>query len=286
MLRRLLWPALVSAPALALAVASAPVAGARTTASEGPASHVSAAAAARSALLRLQVGQPHPNEVVPGQTHVQAGSAKSYNWSGYADINSVYSQAAGKWKQPGVTCTREDQIAVTWVGIDGWNSNTVEQGGTLAQCFKGAAHYYTWWEMYPTNSIQIVGSTVKPGDAIAASVLRSGTSYTIKVADSTNPANSFKTTQKCVVSGGCPNASAEWIAEAPGGPRGLYPLANFHSWALRGATAKAGAKSGVIKSFPFLRITMVDSSVTYALAKPGLLNTTGNGFTDAWKNSY
>jgi hypothetical protein len=34
--------------------------------------------------------------------------------------------------------------------------------------------YLTWWEMFPTNNIQFVGSTVKPGDNIAASVVRKG----------------------------------------------------------------------------------------------------------------
>lgn len=289
MLRRLLWPMLAFLPALGLVVASGPTAGAGVVAREGRASSsASAAAAARAVLSHMRVGQTHPGEPVPGRAPL-TGAAESYNWSGYADTNSsgaTYTQVAGKWTEPALTCTREDQIAVFWVGIDGWGTQTVEQGGTLAQCFKGTAHYYTWWEMYPTNFIQVVGTSVKPKDAITASVVRSGTSYTIKVTDATTPANSFKTTQKCKVSGGCANASAEWIAEAPGGPRGLYPLPNFHTWSLKGATVKTGTKSGVIKTFPFVKITMIDSSGTYALAQPSGLNTTGNAFTDTWKNSY
>ena len=78
----------------------------------------------------------------------------------------------GSWTEPGVTCTSdEDQEAVFWVGVDGWTNDTVEQAGTVAQCFEGAAYYYTWWEMYPTNDITVVGSTVAPGDQIAASVV-------------------------------------------------------------------------------------------------------------------
>ena len=59
-----------------------------------------------------------------------------------------------------------------WVGIDGFTSGSVEQDGTLIECSGGRAFYFTWWEMFPTNSIQVVGSSVRPGDAISASVVQ------------------------------------------------------------------------------------------------------------------
>jgi hypothetical protein len=294
MLRRVLLSVPVSACVLGLLLVGGP-AGARTgspASSARPGHPARAVAAARAVLLHLRIGHPNPNQPVPGSTVRVGGVTKqlSDNWSGYADTNAsgnVYSAVSGKWVQPTVSCpTKEDQIVVTWVGIDGWNSGTVEQGGTLAQCFLGTAHYYTWWEMYPTNFIQIVGSTVQPKDVISASVVRSGTSYTIKVTDATTPANSFTTTQTCTASGGCPNASAEWIAESPSGRRGYYPLADFHTWRLSSATVKSGSKSGVITTFPDIQISIIDSSGTYALAQPGALNTTGNSFADTWKNSY
>jgi len=150
----------------------------------------------------------------------------------------------------------------------------VEQDGTLAQCYHGSAYYYTWWEMYPTNSIQTVGTAVRPGDSISASVVRSGSTYTLKVTDSTRSGDSFSTSQSC---SGCANSSAEWIAEAPSGRQGILPLANFGTWTESGATVN----SGVISSFPDDEITMVNSSGSVK-AQPGPLNGSGSGFTVTW----
>jgi hypothetical protein len=262
--------------ACGLTVATSAVADASpATAATGAAAKASQAAAARAALAQLRIGRPVPGRQVPG-SRARAGHGLTkieyYNWSGYGDTNTggqVYSKVAGSWTQPAVTCTQEDQWVVTWVGIDGLTNSTVEQDGTLAQCFQGKAHYYTWWEMYPTNDIQVVGSTVKPGDKITGSVVRTGTKYALKVTDATTTANS----------------SAEWIAEAPTGPTGQYPLADFHSWKLTSATVTAGSKSGDISTFPDDEITMIDSSLTYPLATPGAL-TGGNSFTVTWDNSF
>ena len=56
-----------------------------------------------------------------------------------------------------MTCTSATSLAAFWVGIDGYSSSSVEQDGTLVECYRGTAYYYTWWEMYPTNAIQVVG---------------------------------------------------------------------------------------------------------------------------------
>jgi hypothetical protein len=135
--------------------------------------------------------------------------------------------------------------------------------------------------MYPSNDIQVVGDTLRSGDHISSSVVRSGTSYTLKVTDSTRSGDSFSTKQGC---SSCANSSAEWIAEAPSGSSGIYPLPNFHSWSETGATVKSGSKSGVISTFSDDEITMVDSSGKVE-AQPGALNGSGNGFTVTWKRS-
>jgi hypothetical protein len=116
-------------------------------------------------------------------------------------------------------------------------------------------------------------------------VVKTSTSYALKVTDSTHTANSFTTTQTCAATS-CVASSAEWIAEAPGGPRGEYPLPNFGSWTLKSATVKSGATTGKISTFPDDEITMIDGTQTYPLAQPGALNATGNGFKVTWKNSY
>ncbi len=213
----------------------------------------------------------------------------SYNWSGYADDNSggnTYTAVKGTWVEPTVTCnSNEDQIAAFWVGLDGWTSSTVEQDGTLTECYQGTLYQYTWWEMYPTNSIQVVGSTVQPGDKITASVTFASGKYHLKVTDATNTANSFSRTETCATGLTCANSSAEWIGEAPSGARGEYPLEQFTPWKVTGASATSGS-AGAISAYPDDQIQMVDSSDAYALAQPGSLSTAGNSFTDTWHDSY
>ena len=271
---------LVSGPALGLLLAMSPAASASTTPKTAAAQ---AALVARQALRHLSVGQhaadhrvSRPSLRVKGLSQVQ-----STNWAGYADTGSGFSTVTGSWTEPGVSCTSTTSLAAFWVGIDGYSSSSVEQDGTLIECYRGAAYYYTWWEMYPTNAIQVVGSTLHAGDSITASVVRSGTSYTLKVTDSSRSADSFSTTQTC---SGCANSSAEWIAEAPSGSSGVYPLSDFRSWTESGATVKAGSTSGVISSFTDDELTMINSSgATKAL--PGALNSSGNGFGVAWERS-
>jgi Peptidase A4 family len=279
---RLLGRALVvCVPVLGLALALGPAAGASTA---GASPSARAAAAARTALEHITVGWHNAFRRVSGSAAGVKGlsQVQSTNWSGYADTGSGFSTVTGSWTEPTATCSgRTTSLAAFWVGIDGYSSSSVEQDGTLVECYRGTAYYYTWWEMYPTNAIQVVGTSLRAGDAISASVVRSGSSYTLKVTDSTHTANSFTITQTC---SGCANSSAEWIAEAPSGSSGVEPLSNFHSWAESGATVKAGSTSGVISSFTDDEITMIDSSgLTKAL--PGALNSAGNGFSVTWERS-
>lgn len=270
-------------PVLGLVMAFGPAAGASNAAAP---QNASAASAARAFLGHLKVGQHATNHRVSGPaSHIKGlNQVQSTNWSGYADDNTsgnTYTSVTSTWTEPAVTCTSTTALAAFWVGIDGYTSGSVEQDGTLAECFGGTAFYYTWWEMYPTNAIQVVGQSVHSGDSITASVVRSGSSYTLKVTDSTHTANSFTTTKSC---SGCANSSAEWIAEAPSGSSGIYPLPNFHTWTAASATVKSGSTSGVISSFPDDELTMINSSGAVK-AQPGALNGSGNGFTVTWKRS-
>jgi len=267
------------APVLGLVIAVAPAASAATTSSSPAATYAHALAAARAAIRHLSIGQHATDHAVGHASRFRAlTQVQSTNWSGYADTSTTFSKATGNWTEPSVSCSGgRTSYAAFWVGIDGFTSGSVEQDGTLAECSGGRAFYFSWWEMYPTNAIQVVGSSVAPGDSISASVARSGTSYTLKVTDSTHSANSFTTTQTC---SSCANSSAEWIAEAPSGSGGVLPLANFHSWTLSGATVN----SGVISSFTDDEITMIDSSGRVK-AQPGSLNGSGNGFSVTWVRS-
>lgn len=277
--RLLSYSLMAAVPALGALVGLGPAASASTaTATPG-------AAAARSALNQLVIGQHATDHPVSGHVRMINGltQVSSTNWSGYADDNSsgnTYSTVSGNWTEPSASCTSTESLAAFWVGIDGYSSGSVEQDGTLIECYRSRAYYYTWWEMYPSNAIQLVGGSVSPGDSISSSVVKNGGSYALKVTDSTHPANSFTTTQSC---SSCVDTSAEWIAEAPSGSRGVYPLSNFRSWSTSGARVTSGS-AGTISSFPDDEITMINNSGSVK-AQPGPLGGGGGSFTVTWKRS-
>jgi len=213
-------------------------------------------------------------------------AAGSFNWSGYADVakaGNTFTKVSGQWKTPKVRCSREDQLTSEWVGIDGYDNATVEQDGTLSWCFEGEPTYFTWYEMYPAATIE-VGNSLRPHDKIAASVTRTGTSYTLAVTDFTHPVNSFSVAKSCTT---CQNISVEWIAERPAFSIGIAPLANYGTWALSSASQTAGAKTGTISGYPtYYKIDMVDATDTYPLSLASGLSSSGGTFLTHWTNSY
>jgi Peptidase A4 family len=205
----------------------------------------------------------------------------SYNWAGYADVSTTagtFTKAAASWKVPAVTCTSEDEITSEWVGLDGFSTDTVEQDGTSSQCFEGVALYYSWYEMYPAGSVE-VGSTVKAGDAITASVTRSGTSYTLALTDSTTSGNNIDETATCAAAT-CLDESAEVITERPAyATTGIVPEAQF------GTVSYSGISITPLNTAEVYDITCVDSTDTYDIVATGGI-VGGNGFSNTWDDSY
>jgi hypothetical protein len=221
----------------------------------------------------------------------KVSSTASFDWSGYADGSAktkkgTFTKVSGSWTAPGVRCGAEDEITVDWVGLDGLHSNSIEQAGTMAWCYEGAPLYFTWWEMSPGKGLREVGNTLRPGDKISASVSRSGTAYTLRVTDSTNSANSFKTKQTCAAAT-CPDTSAEWIAERPAFANvGFAPLAHYTAFQITNGSERASHKSGTIGSFSAVSaITMVDATDAYNLNNVSALSK-GDSFSTTWRNSW
>ena len=256
----------------------------------------------------------------------------SANWSGYADVESAsktVSYASGDWTMPAVHCPsapyqNQDAFLASWVGIDGFTDATVEQLGTAAQCFEGVTYYYVWYEMYPAGTVE-EGTTAcinnnvdcpAPGDHISASVsvtpASSGeNSYTLKLTDHTNPAESFSVTQQCATTT-CSDSSSEWIQERPAvlPPFGvqILPLADFGRASFDRADVVSGGKFSNIQGFkdgPVYDIAMIDDTSSYYLAcvdqpsPPGTLLTIGQtnacpaaspsrsgGFEESWDSSF
>jgi hypothetical protein len=138
-----------------------------------------------------------------------------------------------------------------------------------------------------TSGLTEVGTTLKPGDKITASVTRSGTRFTLQLTDATTKANSFTEHQTCATTtAACPATSAEWVVERPSFGIGIPPLAKYNAFKITNGTETANGKAGTIGSFsPVSSITMVDATDAYDLTTVSGL-TTGNSFSVSWQNSY
>jgi Peptidase A4 family len=181
--------------------------------------------------------------------------AQSTNWSGYAATTGTYTSVSASWTQPAGTCSRGDQYAAFWVGLDGYNSNSVEQTGSEVDCVGRTAQYYAWYEMYPSASVTYP-NTVRAGDHFTASVTYIGSNqYTLKISDTTQ--NWTQSTTQSL--SGAPRSSAEVIAEAPccTASGGILPLTDFGTMSFTGSTANGSA---IGNAGGLTEIIMIDNS--------------------------
>jgi peptidase A4-like protein len=210
------------------------------------------------------------------------GHSNSLNWSGYASINSTFSDVKGSWVQPVATCNGKATYSSFWVGLDGYSSSTVEQLGTEADCSHGKPLYYAWWEMFPNVSHTISFFTVTPGVSYTAEVQSDGgDDFTLTLSGGGNSPFALTT-----VLGADPSlSSAEWIAEAPSmcakSCREL-PLTNFGTVNFSDAAADGSAIDNSAWSFDPL--TMVTGQGTVKAAPSGL-DPTGSAFSVTWHHS-
>ena len=214
--------------------------------------------------------------MTPVMSHHMVGGVRnstSGNWAGYAASGGTYTSVTSSWVQPKVTCTSATTYSSFWVGIDGDGSNSVEQTGTEADCYGGAAYYSSWYEMYPAYPVNY-SNVVAPGDHFTATVSTTGTgSFTMTLKDVTR--GWTKTTTKS--SSTAELYSAEVIAEAPSSSSGVLPLSNFGTVNFTGSKVNGQA----IGNFGPDAITMASGSTTKATTS-GL--TSGTNFSCTWKH--
>ncbi len=182
-------------------------------------------------------------------------ATESSNWSGYAVTGSSVTYVAGSWVVPTVSTTTSGYTSV-WVGIDGFSSSTVEQIGTDSDYVNGRISYYAWYEMYPADSYNI-SMTVKPGDAMTASVAYQGNnSFLLTIIDTTET----ETFSKAFSMSGAARSSAEWIVEAPSSYSGVLALSNFGSVTFTNAYATIGTTTAAIDYWQSYSINLVTGS--------------------------
>jgi Peptidase A4 family len=150
-------------------------------------------------------------------------------------------------------------VDLDWAGLDGYNTDTVEQDGTFAHC-GGSGNttpkYEAWYEMYPANSVNVFA--VHAGDIIDASVSYASGLFSLTVSD----LSTGKTSTTTATCSSCARASAEWIIERPelcnnaGTKCFLTELADFGTSTMSGNEAQVtGGTSKASRASPTSRST-------------------------------
>ena len=114
-----------------------------------------AASAPAAAAGRVSHAPAVVHQVRPGGRMIRPGSplighsfsrnaSQSTNWSGYA-ATGRFTSVSATWTEPAGHCTSATRYASFWVGLDGFNSNTVEQTGSDVDCSGGSPVYYSWY---------------------------------------------------------------------------------------------------------------------------------------------
>jgi len=183
--------------------------------------------------------------------------------------------------------------AAFWAGIDGYNSNTVEQAGVLMEVQNGVPSYSVWYEFYPAAPVY-ASWIPSPGNNIAVYVnyTLSNNTFMAKVID-TNLSKTFTSPYTSV--SGADRSSAEWITEAPASGNTILPLADFgtayfgpdyvHNQAGNGATVNGQSGNiGTLSSYyTVYQINMVQRNGSLMAQTSSLQGT--DSFYVSWKSS-
>ena len=222
----------------------------------------------------------------------------SSNWAGYADTNDTFNSVASSWTEPTVNCADSNSglngllslsgllggpgaASAFWVGLDGYNSTSVEQLGTDSDCDSGTPVVLRLVRDVPEplrDAAQPVSSEAGRPDDGAGVVELGGHVVHAEIKDAT-AGWTFSTTQ---TGSGFARSSAEVIAEAPSSCSILFcsevPLADFGQINYSGSSVinTAGTK-GSLAAFNANEITMSDNGTT--LATPSSLSSDGSSFS-------
>jgi hypothetical protein len=216
----------------------------------------------------------------------------SLNWSGYAVTSrQQFNHVSSSFVQPAIKCPGiAGQYTSEWVGLDGFNDQTVEQDGTSGYC-GGPNHttpiYKAWYEMFPAGSVNVF--TVHPGDMISAAVNYASGDFTLTISDLTT-GKSATTSATC---SSCARASAEWIIERPAVCNNAFThcflteLANYGQTTMAGDTASVdgGKVKGITGFANNYSIFMVNSVSRGFITLDTVSQATGPSFQATWDRS-
>jgi len=219
----------------------------------------------------------------------------STNWAGPVLTGDTYSQVDTSFVVPQARCSSRTTNASFWAGIDGAGTSlTVEQAGVRVTCAAKAARYVAWTEEYPAPESDIDPSqfSVAPGDTVNVVVSANGTTDTYTLTDVTSGATY---TTSAAAPQGAADDSAECVAEAPTGSKGIEKLTDFGTVTFsRCTTSVAGSRSSGCQLVNSHGCPSA-SHVTYSnigtrkhhltRLQAETMSTTGGAFTVTWHHS-
>ncbi len=255
-------------------------------------------------LRQIPHEEVHPTETNDGEfslDSIQVGATapkitqdQTYIWSGYAAIKPLGAKplydgrstgVSGTWTVPTLLPSTNNSSVSIWVGIDGYQTSTVEQIGTAHKWTKGKQQDYAWYEMYPRFANEIVGFPVEPGDEISAKVtyIRYN-SFQLEIANLTQGVKTVVPLERTTVTASTVRRAVSWVVEAPfAGKNKTNPIANFQTITFKDCTATIdGVTAGLVNpAWSTAAITMVDNGVVNMV--PSAPSADGSSFQVIWK---
>lgn len=209
---------------------------------------------------------------------VRADQVTSTNWSGYAVHRAGvrFRKVTATWRQPVAACRAgRTTYSAFWIGIGGYSlsSDATEQIGSELDCSaSGAESISAWYELVPSPS-HAIRMTISAGDTLVATVIVSGKTVTLALADETEHESFSKTVADRTVD----VSSAEWIAEAPSvcssaskcTTLALTDFGSVHFSAARAETARGGSGSVSSALWHRTRIVLGSSAIPSSLGDAG-----------------
>jgi len=163
---------------------------------------------------------------------------------------------------------------MSWVGLDGYSSSTVEQTGTSADCDGSSVDYYARCEMYPANYVTI-DHTVVAGDSFTGTVTNTaGTTYKLTLMDNTQDWT-YTTSKKFLAD----DSSAEAVLEMAADNLTKFTTDPFTSFTVDGESIDSYTSS----TYTIEQMEIDASSGTVCDSTSGL--TGEENFTVTWLNA-
>jgi Peptidase A4 family len=212
------------------------------------------------------------------------------NWAGYAQHTKnkgTFSGVRDTWTVPKVnTQIPGKQYASDWVGVGGYNDDTLVQVGTTEWNDDGHAGYYAWTEVLPQNVVYITGMIIRPGDKIKATVVERRVDLWYMTLKDVTTDKSYTR----IIVYRCSGESAEAIHERPEIAYGLATLAKTNNVPFNPGKFSISAPGhtvwkSMLKSIhpaKLVMILMVNKTDTETLASPSVPNSTRRGFAVAY----